>query len=150
MNRNLKIAWFQLVIVGVAGAASMIGTIYFTNRYEYELIRAWWLGTMFSVPFLVLTVFGPVFFRRRKGHVDYDERDLMIDRRAMRVAFAGSYGFFVIVCFTTWLAAGLDNPIPSHYLLRLVLGGWVVSIVCHALTTIMSYGWRARTDESIR
>jgi len=88
---------------------------------------------------LVLTVLAPVFIRKKKGRIDFDERDLMIDRQAMRIAFLTSYAFFIVVCFTTWVAAGFDKPIPAYWLIRIVLGGWITSVVAHALTTLIKY-----------
>jgi hypothetical protein len=97
------------------------------------------------IPFVALTVFAPIFLRKKKGQIDFDERDLMIDRRAMVIAFGSTYAFFIAVCFTTWVVAGLDSLIPAYWLGRIVLGGWITAIVAHALTTLICYG-RGGTD----
>lgn len=138
MNRGQKIAWFQLAVVGVVMAASLILTGFFVRGYG--LLEAWWLGSAYACPLLVLTVLGPpVIFRKKKGQIDSDERDLAIDRQAMIIAFGTTYAFFIAVSFTTWVAAGFDKPIPAYWLVRIVLGGWVTSIVAHALTTLVCY-----------
>ena len=141
MNRGQKIAWFQLGVIGIVTVASIILMAIFMRKYEYEFLEAWWLGSGYACPVLTLTVLGPlVILRKRKGRIDCDERDLMIDRRAMVIAFGSTYVFFIGVCFTTWIAAGFDKPIPAYWLIRIVLGGWVTSVVAHALTTIVCYG----------
>jgi len=139
MNRQQKIASFQLVVVGIAAVASVILMGLFLRKYQYGLSEAWWIGSAYQTPLLVLTVLAPVFIRKKKGRIDFDERDLMIDRQAMRIAFLTSYAFFIVVCFTTWVAAGFDKPIPAYWLIRIVLGGWITSVVAHALTTLIKY-----------
>jgi hypothetical protein len=120
---------------------SIILTGLFIRKYEYGFLEAWWLGSGYACPVLTLTVLGPlVIFRKRKGRIDCDERDLAVDRQAMIIAFGTTYVFFIAVCFTTWVAAGLDKPIPAYWLVRIVLGGWVTSIVAHAVTTLVCYG----------
>ena len=148
MNRVQKIAWFQLAVVGIAVVMSIILTLAFRRKYGYELAEAWWLGSAYRTLLLVFAVLGPmIIFRKKKGKVDFDERDLMIDRRAMIVAFGATYIFFILVCFVTWLAAGLDDPIPAYWLVRIVIGGWLTSIVGHSLTTVVCYGWGGKGGE---
>lgn len=140
MNRAQKIAWFQLAVVGVFAVASVILTALFARKYGYELQEAWWIGSGYATPLLVLTILAPVLIRKSKGQIDIDERDMMIDHRATLVAFGTTYVFFIGVCFTTWVAAGFDQPIPAYWLLRIVLGGWMTSVVAHALVTLFCYG----------
>jgi hypothetical protein len=148
MNRFQKLAWFQLGVVGIVTVASIILMALFVRKYEYEFLEAWWIGSGYPTPLLVLTVLAPVFIRKKKRQIDFDERDLMIDRRAMVIAFGTTYVFFIGVCFTTWVAAGFDKPIPAYWLVRIVLGGWVTSVVAHALTTIICYGWGGKGEKS--
>lgn len=147
MNRRQKIAWFQLAVVGVAAVASAALMGLFIKKYDYAFLEAWWIGSCYPTPLLVLTVFAPVFVRKKKGQIDFDERDLIIDRHAMVIAFGTTYVFFIGVCMITWVAAGFDKPIPAYWLPRIVLGGGVTSIVAHALTTVVCYGWGNKSGE---
>ena len=140
MNRGQKIAWFQLGVVGIVAVASIILTVLFLRKYEYGLSEAWWIGSCYPTPLLFLTVLAPVFIRKKKGQIDSDERDLMIDRQAMIITFGTTYVFFIGACIAAWVAAGFDKLIPAYWLMRIVLGAWVTSIVAHALTTIVCYG----------
>ena len=146
MNRRQKIAWFQLTVVGIVAVASVILMALFVRKYEYKFVEAWWIGSVYPTPLLVLTVLAPVFIRKKKGQIDFDERDLMIDRQAAWIAFGTSFAFFILVCFTTWVTAGFDKLIPAYWLMRIVLGGWVTAVVVHALTTLVCYG-RGGTKE---
>ncbi|MHC4739288.1 MAG: hypothetical protein ACYS9Y_10335 [Planctomycetota bacterium] len=140
MNRRQKIAWFQLTVVGIVAVVSVILMALFLRKYEYEFVEAWWIGSCYPTPLLVLTALAPVFIRKKKGQIDFDERDLIIDRYAAWIAFGTTYLFFILVCFMTWVAAGFDKLIPAYWLMRIVLGGWVTAVVVHALTTLFCYG----------
>jgi hypothetical protein len=119
----------------------------FVRKYEYGFLEAWWIGSAYPIPLIVLTALAPVFIRKKKGQIDFDERDLMIDRKAAWIAFSSSYAFFIVVCFTTWVAAGLDKPIPAYWLVRIMLGGGITAVVVHALTTLVCYGWSVKGEK---
>ncbi|MHC4086912.1 MAG: hypothetical protein ACYSU5_17150 [Planctomycetota bacterium] len=149
MNRRQKIAWLQLAMVGAAAIVNVILMGLFVRKYEYGFLEAWWIGTGYSIPCIILAVLAPpVIFRKKKGQIDFDERDLMIDRQAMQIAFAITYAYFIAVCMTTWVVAGFDKPIPAYWLAWIVLGGWITSIVIHALTILVRYGWRSEGEKS--
>jgi len=65
---------------------------------------------------------------------------MMIDHRAMLAAFGTTYVFFIGVCCTAWVAAGFDKLMPAYWLMRIVLGAWITSVVAHALATVVCYG----------
>ena len=72
MNRRQKIAWFQLAVVGIVAVVSVILMAFFSRKYEYEFVEAWWIGMCYPTPLLVLTVLAPVFIRKKKGQIDFD------------------------------------------------------------------------------
>lgn len=141
MNRLQKIAWSQLAFVAAAASFSVIAMGLFVRKYDYRFAEAWWIAAGYSAPCLILAVIAPpVIFRKKKRQVDSDERDLMIDHYATRIAFGVSFLFFVGVCMTTWVAVGVDSLIPAHWLTRIVYIGWVTTLTAHALTTVVCYG----------
>lgn len=142
MNRQQKIARLQLIVIAIATIASVVNSMLYMHRHGYTFSQAWWLGSAWPV---VLCFFGvmlaPFLLRRRKGRVDFDERDLMIDIRASRIALGASYFFFIAACATLWVSVGIDTPIPAYWLGRIILGGWLTTAIVHALTTIVCYAW---------
>ena len=140
MNRMQRIAWCQLGFVGGAVVFSVIAMGYFVWRYEYTFSEAWWIAVGYAAPLLILAVIAPpVIFRKRRGRVDCDERDLMIDCTAARIAFGAAFVFFIGVCVTTWIVVGVDSMIPAVWLTRIVYIGWVTAVIAHALTTVVFY-----------
>ena len=142
MNRQEKIAWSQLVLLAIAAAFSAVATVCFIWKYDYTAAEAWWLAVGYTAPILILAVVAPPVDLRKgktKGPVDYDERDLVIDRTATRIAFGTAFIFFIGVCMTTWVAVGMDNMIPAVWLTRIVYIGWAATIAAHALATVVCY-----------
>ena len=149
MNRQQRIAWCQLAFVGGAAVFCAVATGYFIWKYRYTGTEAWWLAVSYTAPLLILAVIlPPVFFRTRRGGVGSDERDLMIDHIAARIAFGASFAFFIGVCMVTWLAVGVDSMIPAAWLTRIVYMGWVTAIAANALTIVICYGRTGKGEES--
>ena len=148
MNRMQKIAWCQLALVGVAAVFSVIAMAFFMRKYGYSPAEAWWLAAGYAAPILILAVIAPPFvFRKKKDKVDPDERDLMIDRCAMRMAFGAAFLFFIAVCMITWIAVGVDTMIPAVWLTRIVYAAWTTTIVTHPLTTLVCYNREGLANE---
>lgn len=81
MNRQQKIAWFQLVVITITVVVSIANSWLYMQKYEYTFFKAWWFGTGWPVVLCIfLVVFAPILFRKKKGRLDFDERDLIIDR----------------------------------------------------------------------
>ena len=140
MNRSQKIAWYQLYMVAAAAVLSAILTVHYVRKYEYEYLEAWWVAMGYAVLLVVLAALGPFIFRKKKGQIDFDERDLIIDRKASWIAFSSTYAFFILACMITWIVTGMDSLIPAYWLPRLVLGAWITTIVIHAVTILVCYG----------
>ena len=95
-----------------------------------------------------LVVLAPVFFRKKKGRINFDERDLIIDRRAARIGFGASFFFFIAACITIWVVVGMNTAIPAYWLARIVLGGWITAAVAHALTILVCYALGSKGEKS--
>ena len=132
----------QLIIIAICAILSAINSVPYMHKHGYTFSHAWWFGAGWPV---VLCFFGvvltPLFLRKKKSQINFDERDLLIDSRASRIALGASYFFFIAACTTLWLAVGIDTPIPAYWLGRFILGGWLTTAIVQATTTIVCYGW---------
>jgi len=147
MNRRQKIAWFQLSLVAAAAVLSVILMFHFMTKYEYGYLYACELGAAHSVPLLLLTIFGPLVFRKKKGRVDFDERDLIIDRQSAVASFGAFFAFFVVVFVAMWLTMGMDTLIPIHWLGGILIGGWTTAIVANAVMVLICYGRKGKDGQ---
>jgi len=142
MNRQQKIALLQLTIIAIAAILSVINSVPYMHKHGYTFSQAWWLGSGWPVVFCFFgVVLAPLFLRKKKAQINFDERDLIIYRTASQIGFGASFFFFIAACATLWFAVGIDTPIPAYWLGRFILGGWLTAVTVHALTTIVCYSF---------
>lgn len=135
MNRVQKIAWFNLAVI--AGCIMLAGGMTVRFAFQHGFPSA--LGGMGFLGFACLIALGPLLFRKKKGQVALDERDVMIERRAVRCGTTVSYFYFVFVCVGTWLYVGFDSKISAGALPMLVVGGFLVANIVQAIVTLVEY-----------
>lgn len=135
MNRWQKIAWFNLAVI--AGCILLAGgmTIKLALQFGFPSALS---GTGF-LGFAFLIGLGPLLFRKKKGQVSFDERDVMIERRALRCGTTVSYFYYLFVCAGTWLYVGFDSKISSGVLPMLVVGAFYVVNIVQAIVTLVEY-----------
>lgn len=135
MNRQQKIAWFNLVVIAGCVALAVSMTVRFAFQHGFPSA----FGGMGFLGFACLIALGPVLFRKKRGQVAFDERDVMIERRAIRYGTTVAYFYFVIVCIVTWLVVGFDSKVSSGVLPMLVVGGFLVVNIVQAIVTLVEY-----------
>ncbi|MBN1361322.1 MAG: DUF2178 domain-containing protein [Sedimentisphaerales bacterium] len=143
MTRYQKIAWFSLAISATAVIAGSTAIAIELHIRGYSTI-GWWF---FVVPLASLQL-TPHLFKKplSPAGVATDERDLMIDSKASRIALGASYFFFIAACATLWVSVGIDTPIPAYWLGRIILGGWLTAAIVHALTITICYAWAGKGE----
>ncbi len=143
MNRWQKIAWYNIIIilVSLSLTAAVIGIL----ALKYGMPKA--LSGLGALGTLGLLGLSPVLFGKKKGEVDYDERDQLIFYRSIQIAYAVFWPVFVAACMIPWFIAGPMNSIPSNTLL-IVLGtvGITVTVV-QSLATLVQYSWGGNKNE---
>ena len=135
MNRWQKIAWFNLFVI--AGCMMLAAGMTIRYAFQYGFPSAFG-GTGF-LGFACLIALGPLLFRKKKGQIAFDERDLLIERKAVRCGTTVSYFYFVFVCVGTWLCVGFDSKISAGVLPMLVVGGFLVVNVVQSIVTLVEY-----------
>lgn len=144
MNKTQKVALVQLIVIVLTILASLIISFLYMYKYGHSFSKAWWFGTVWPLAICIFViVFAPTFsyfYRNRKsGGIAFDERDLLIQRQASRFAYAAAFAFFVGSFIITSLVMGMDTLIPTYWLGRFFVGGWLIMVVVHAITILISY-----------
>ena len=139
MNRAQKMAWFTLVVLGLALGLSVIAFCvgYFILGVPAKRAAAGF-GFIGIMGFLGLI---PLLFRKDKDKVQCDERDLMIHRKATIAAYATFWLLFVAAAMVPWFITGPDGLITVNYLPWMVFGGMFVVMLVQAIITLNQYGW---------
>ena len=136
MNRWQKIAWFNLTVIVVS--LLLAGTAISTLTIIVGMPGA--LGGLGFLGFLGLLGLQPVLFRKDKSKVSYDERDMLISRKAVILGFTVSYLFFVFACMGCWWYAQADGMIDVRVLPLIVLGGYIASEFTRSISLLVQYG----------
>jgi hypothetical protein len=139
MNKAQKVAWFTLVVLalafGLSAATFAVG--YFILGVPAKQAAAGF-GFMGIMGFLGLI---PLLFRKDKGKVQCDERDLMIHHKATIAAYATFWLLFVAAAMVPWCITGPNGTIPVSYLPWMVFGGMFVVMLVQAIVILEQYGW---------
>lgn len=132
-----KVAWFQLVVFVAAVVLAFL--LVAVGRADI----AW---SAFGV--LGLWGLSPILLRqsREADEVFIDERDQTISRRASRIAFAASYGAFVLACMLLWVyfyGVRDASTVSVHLLTMPVWVAFAVVFVVRAVGMLVLYGGEA-------
>ena len=136
MNRWQKIAWYNIIVILVT--FSLTGTNVGVLTIKYGFPKA--LSGLGTLGFLGLLGLSGVIFRKKKSHVDFDERDKLIFYRVIQITFALFWPLLTAVCMIPWLIVGLNNTISSNALPIILLITCIPLILLQSLTTLILYG----------
>ncbi len=135
MNRYQKLAWFNLIVII---ATILITTIAITIEIHirgYSTIGFW-----VFVVLLALLQFKPYLFKKSQSKVLFDERDSLIQKRALSFAYTVFWWVFLILSFSLFLIIGPKNSVPIITLPLMVIGGALfIQIVC-SVAILIQYG----------
>ena len=145
MNRAQKLACFNLFVTALSTGGSLVAVILLVRLVGMP--KAW--AGMALMGLMGLMAFGPLLFRNEKvqDRVPYDERDVLMHKRAASAGFIATYVFFLTFCAVVLNSVGLNGQVPGYMLLILLAGGFVVLMSAKALALIIQYGWRNKNHE---
>lgn len=145
MNRTQRIARFNLIVVSTAlGLSALaVSTMYFI--FNLPIRRA--IGGFGFIGICGLLGLSPILFKSKHGRVEFDERDLLIQRRASLGAYAIFWLLFVIAAMAPFFVLGPDGKVSVKYLAAMVFGGMAVVTLVQSIVTLEQYGWRNKNNE---
>ena len=144
MNRLQKIAWYNLIIIAtscvLSGAAvGALATI-------VGIPRA--LGGLGLMGICGLMGFSPILFREKRNQVGFDERDQLIQKKAMLIAYSTFWICFVSACMIPWSIIGPSGSISVNALPSIVLGGFIILMLVQSVAILVQYGWTCKGEKS--
>jgi len=145
MNRDRKIYCFNLFVTALSVGASL-GAVILLAR-SIGMPRAW--AGMALMGFMGLMALGPLLFRNQKDQdsVPFDERDILIHKRAESAGYIATYAYFVTFCAAVLNNVGINGQVPGYTFLILPAGGFVVLMLAKAIALIIQYGWGGEKNE---
>ena len=136
MNRVLKYAWYQLIVIITATLVTAV---------TLAIIAVYWRGKEFNalIPLglFALVHLYKVFFPLKAGEIAFDERDEKIMNQATKMSFMVFWYAFVLSCLIPLLMIG-NGTIHGVYLGWAIFFAAIILRVAWSLTVIVQYGGR--------
>jgi hypothetical protein len=134
MNRVLKYAWYQLIVILAAIAFAGVSV---------WIIATYWRGKEFSILIplapLVLVHLFKIFFPLKAGEIAFDERDETIMNRATKISFMVFWYAFVLSCLIPLLVIG-NGTIHVMYLGWAIFSAAIILRISWSVSVIVHYG----------
>ncbi len=147
MNKYQKMAYFQLILLGLALGLSI--TAMLVLRFAVGMSwRASTAGFAF-MGFAFIGIMGfssirPSFFKKDKR--DLDERDLLIKQKAIMAAYWSFWPLFVLAAMAPLYIYGPDGKVSVLYLSWMVFGGMYWVFLMYSIEILNEYGWRNKNE----
>jgi membrane protein CcdC involved in cytochrome C biogenesis len=134
MNRVLKYAWYQLIV--------MLTAMLYAGVLVW-IMATYWRGKEVSAviilgPFALIHLFK-VFFPLKAGKIEFDERDVTIKTGATLLSFTVFWYVFALSCLVPILVIG-NGSIHVMYLGGLLLVAVVLFRITWSIAVIVQYG----------
>ena len=144
MNRAQKIAWCFVIIISLAFIISLIAISLLQAKYGMPKAL---LGFSF-MGIAGLAGVAPLFIKKDKGQVKFDERDKQINIRAAWAGFASSYLVFGLACMIPFSVLGPKATISVNWLPYIFGTGGLVMFFVHSVAILIQYGKGGRCSGS--
>jgi hypothetical protein len=138
MNRSQKIAWFTLVacLTALTLSLTMVAAFYFIAGQP--LRRA--LSGFSFIGLCGFSALALLIFRKEPGKVTFDERDVMIQKKAPLRAYTMFWFLFVLSAMVPFFIMGPEGAISIKYLPAMVFGGMFTVMLVQSIVTLEQYG----------
>ncbi|MBA7713710.1 hypothetical protein ES703_122717 [subsurface metagenome] len=101
-----------------------------------------WFGLFWLFPF----TFGKLGKGKKK--VSFDERDQLIHKKSVMVAYVVLWLYFVAACVITWCIVGPHGSISVNVMPLTLLGGLVIFTFVQGLASLIQYGREPKGEQS--
>lgn len=128
MSALQRFAWFNLAVITLTVVITL------------SLLPILGKGALGGFGFLGLIGLGPLFFRKRTGHVLTDERELLIQQRSWVVAYSVFWVVFVLaaVVFSA-LIYGQEGAVPVTVVQMSVAVGFMLVFALSSMMILLQY-----------
>ena len=144
MNRAQKIARFNLIVI--AASCVLSGVAVGISAIFVGMPKA--LGGLGLMGICGLMGLSPFLFRKKQGQVSFDERDELIQKKAMLIAYTTFWISFVSACMIPWFIIGPSGSISVNALPFIVLGGFIILMLVQSVAILIQYGRRDKGEKS--
>jgi hypothetical protein len=106
------------------------------------------LGGLGFLGIIGLIGLSPILFRKKRGQLGLDERDLLIYNRANLVAYSIFWVLFTAACMIPWLVLERGAKIYIVALPCMLAGGYIVVQLIQSIAILVQYGRAGKGEKS--
>jgi len=136
MNRWHKIAWYNVIVI--VASLFLSGTVISILAITVGMPKA--MGGLGCFGTLGLLGLSPLLFKKGRSKVDLDERDRLINYRAILAAYSIFWLVFTAVCMVPWFILGPNGSISVNVLPLILVGIGVTLELMHSIAILVQYG----------
>lgn len=135
MNRAQKMAFFTVIVISIALATSGIAVtiLYFLWGFPKASAGLAFMGIT------GLAGFAQMIFKKDKGKVEFDERDIIIGRRSALAGFTTAYLVFGLACMTPFFILGPHASIKVTWLPMIFMAAGISHFYVLSIATLIQY-----------
>ena len=145
MNRFQKLARFNLIVILIALTLSAIAVSVFYFVVDLPIRRAF--GGFGFMGITGLIGLSPILYKKERGKVSFDERDELINYRAVLAAYSVFWLVFTAACMIPWSIIGPSGSISVNVLPIMLFGIGITLALVHSLVILIQYGRREKGNE---
>ena len=101
-----------------------------------------WGGLFWLFPFIEKKV------RKGQDKVSFDERDQLIHKKSVMVAYIVLWIYFVAACVITWCIVGPHGTVSVNVMPLTLLGGLIIFTSVQGLASMIQYGRVSKGEKS--
>ncbi len=138
MNKAQKIARFNLIVILIALTLSAIAVSVFYFVVDLPIRSA--LGGFGFMGITGLMGLSPFLYKKERDKVSFDERDELINYRAVLAAYSVFWLVFTAACMIPWSIIGPSGSISVNVLPIMLFGIGITLALVHSLVILVQYG----------
>ncbi|MHC4546600.1 MAG: hypothetical protein ACYSYL_19145 [Planctomycetota bacterium] len=146
MNRAQKIARFNLIVILIALSLSAIAVSVFYFVVDLPIRRAF--GGFGFMGITGLMGLSPLLYKKERDKVSFDERDELINYRAVLAAYSVFWLVFTAACMIPWSIIGPSGSISVNVLPIMLFGIGITLALVYSLVILVQYGWTGKGEKS--
>ncbi len=146
MNRAQKIARFNLIVILISLTLSAIAVSVFYFVVDLPIRGAF--GGFGFMGITGLMGLSPFLYKKERDKVSLDERDVLINYRAVLVAYSVFWLVFTAACMIPWWIIGPSGSISVNVLPIMLFGIGITLMLVHSVVILIQYGRRDKGEKS--
>jgi hypothetical protein len=146
MNKTQKVAWFNAI--GILLVLSWVLYLTIQIGVKHRLPERIWI-LIWGPALILVTIVGIFFIRRKQSPIepDSDERDKLIQHRAVLAAFVSVWIVLGAECIIPKFFVGSNGSLPIWLIPIINVSVFYIVFLVYSIAVLIQYGWRNKDGQ---